>query len=110
MKFMVNKATRKPNYRHLEDCADYCIGSDGTVIMRCPIDGTLAYLTKDNPVLSVEPLTIKGPFTFPCLGFHAFVVRNGEIQSSRYIFPGERVPIKGFDLWAEGSEGKMSNE
>ena len=102
MKFLIAQTRRKKHISELEDCADYCITAEETVIMRCPVDGTLAYLPKANLIISTDPLTVWGPFKFPCPSgaFHAFTVRDGKLQSS--VYSDKRYPIKGFDekyLW-----------
>jgi hypothetical protein len=97
------KVTRKANKRQLKKVGDYFF-TDGAVVMRCPVDGTLACISASNEILNENPLTISGPFQFPCKPshrfapspLHAFTIKNGIMESSVYVGL-ERLPLKGFD-------------
>lgn len=111
MRFLVAQMVKKPNKASLEDCGDYCVQIDGTVIMRCPVDGTLASLPPRCGIKSTNPLCVEFPFQFPCETFHAFRCWDNKLQSSSYrgpdVFHGpiHREPILGFDV----PEGNHSN-
>lgn len=56
-------ATQKAHISELVDPADYCLVSDGTIVIRCPF--CPAKMKLGNKPIQTEPLTLRSPVIGP---------------------------------------------